>query len=79
MDKAFAATLAPLPILRKSAARAALVGTAKRADGTLQVTYHGHPLYGFSKDTKRGQITCQNVANFGGKWWVITAAGKVVR
>ena len=56
-----------------------LIGTARRRDGKLQVTYAGHPLYGFSKDTKRGQITCQNVANFGGKWWVVTAAGKVVR
>ena len=56
-----------------------LIGTTRRRDGKLQVTYAGHPLYGFSKDTKRGQITCQNVANFGGKWWVVTAAGKVVR
>ena len=60
-------------------AHQALIGTTRRRDGKLQVTYAGHPLYGFSKDTKRGQITCQNVANFGGKWWVETAAGKVVR
>jgi predicted lipoprotein with Yx(FWY)xxD motif len=60
-------------------ARQGLIGTTRRRDGKLQVTYAGHPLYGFSKDTKRGQITCQNVANFGAKWWVITAAGKVVR
>ena len=59
--------------------RQGLLGTTRRRDGKLQVTYAGHPLYGFSKDTKRGQITCQNVANFGGKWRVISPAGRVVR
>jgi predicted lipoprotein with Yx(FWY)xxD motif len=33
-------------------ARMALVGTTRRGDGRTQVTYHGHPLYRFSGDTK---------------------------
>jgi predicted lipoprotein with Yx(FWY)xxD motif len=73
------------PLLTKSSAlhagkgaRMGLLGTTRRRDGRLQVTYAGHPLYGFAKDTKRGQITCQNVSQFGGKWLVVTPAGKAV-
>lgn len=58
---------------------AKLLGTTKRRDGTLQVTYAKHPLYYFSKDTKPGQITCQNVSNFGGLWLVVAPNGKPVR
>src|ERR671934_1769208 len=47
-----------------------LLGTTKRTDGTLQVTYAKHPLYYFFEDTKPGQIKCQNVSNFGGLWLV---------
>ena len=56
-----------------------LLGTTKRRDGTLQVTYAKHPLYYFNKDTKPGQITCQNVSNFGGLWLVVAPSGKAVR
>ena len=59
--------------------KASLLGTVRRKDGSKQVTYAGHPLYRFVKDTKAFQITCQNVSNFGAKWLVITPAGKAVR
>jgi predicted lipoprotein with Yx(FWY)xxD motif len=36
-------------------AKASLLGTTKRADRRLQVTYNHHPLYTFAKDTKKGQ------------------------
>src|SRR5881392_3621326 len=56
--------------------KASLLGTVRRKDGSKQVTYAGHPLYRFVKDTKAFQITCQNVSNFGAKWLVVTPAGK---
>ena len=58
---------------------AKLLGTTKRKDGTLQVTYGKHPLYYFKEDTKAGQIKCQNVSNFGGLWLVVAPSGKAVR
>ena len=58
--------------------RASLLGTTKRKDGKLQVTYGGHPLYTFVTDRKPGQTTGQGVDQFGGPWWVISSAGKEV-
>jgi predicted lipoprotein with Yx(FWY)xxD motif len=56
-----------------------LIGTTKRKDGRLQVTYAKHPLYYFEEDTRPGQIKCQNVSNFGGLWLVVAPSGKPVR
>lgn len=61
-----------------SGARAGLLGTTRRRDGSLQVTYAGYPLYYFTGDTRPGQINCQNVSQFGAKWLVLSAAGKAV-
>jgi predicted lipoprotein with Yx(FWY)xxD motif len=58
---------------------AKLLGTTRRTDGTLQVTYANHPLYYFKGDTKPGQIKCQNVSNFGGLWLVLTPSGNPIR
>jgi predicted lipoprotein with Yx(FWY)xxD motif len=58
--------------------RASLLGTTKRKDGKLQVTYGGHPLYYFVTDRKPGQTTGQGLNQFGGPWWVISPAGKEI-
>ena len=58
--------------------RASLLGTTKRKDGKLEVTYNGHPLYYFVSDRKPGQTTGQGVNQFGGPWWVISPAGKEI-
>jgi predicted lipoprotein with Yx(FWY)xxD motif len=58
--------------------RASLLGTTKRKDGKLQVTYGGHPLYYFVADRKPGQTKGQGVNQFGGPWWVISPAGKEI-
>jgi predicted lipoprotein with Yx(FWY)xxD motif len=55
-----------------------LGGTTRRRDGSLQVTYAGHPLYYFTGDRKPGQITCQNVSSFGGLWLVVNPNGTPV-
>jgi len=54
---------------------AALLGTTRRADGKMQVTYHRHPLYFFAKDTKAGQMNGEGLAAFGAKWYVLSPAG----
>ena len=56
-----------------SGVKQALLGTAKRTDGALQVTYAGHRLYFFAADTKAGQISGQATD---GIWWVLGASGK---
>ncbi len=57
-------------------ARKALLGTLKRADGTTQVTYKGHPLYHFVQDTKPGDTKGQGVSAFGAKWYAVASSGK---
>ena len=59
-------------------ARQSLLGTTKRSDGSLEVTYGGHPLYYYVADRKRGQFSGQGLDQFGAPWWVISAAGKEI-
>jgi predicted lipoprotein with Yx(FWY)xxD motif len=56
-------------------AKASLLGTTKRADGRLQVTYNHHPLYTFVQDTKKGQTNGQELNAFGAEWYAISPAG----
>jgi predicted lipoprotein with Yx(FWY)xxD motif len=59
-------------------AKASLLATIKRSDGTQQVTYGGHPLYTFTSDTAPGQTTGQGVDAFGALWWVVDPEGKLI-
>ena len=59
-------------------ARKGLIGITRRKDGSLQVTYGGHPLYYYEGD-RRGQVNCQGVNNAGGIWLVVSPNGKAVR
>ena len=61
--------------LAATGVRAALLGTTRRADGTLQVTYNHHPLYRFKLDAKAGQARGQNLHSFGADWYVLSPAG----
>ena len=57
-------------------AKASLLGTTKRADGTTQVTYNKHPLYTFVGDEgKRGATKGEGLDAFGAKWYVVAAKG----
>ena len=56
-----------------------LLGTIKRKNGRRQVTYAGKPLYYYVGDTKPGQILCQDVVEYGGRWLIVRPTGKLVR
>jgi predicted lipoprotein with Yx(FWY)xxD motif len=67
------------PLLTKGTPRVAglkpsLLGTTRRRDGSLQVTYAGHPLYSWSGDTSK-TILCQHVNLHGGFWYVVKSNG----
>ena len=53
----------------------ALLGTVKRRDGRLQVTYAGQPLYFYDHEGP-GEVRCHNVNLNGGLWWVVGPSGK---
>ncbi len=55
-----------------------LLGTITRADGTMQVTYDGHPLYYFTADTAAGTAHGQGVKAFGAEWYVVSASGSKI-
>ena len=54
---------------------ASLLGTVKRRDSKLQVTYADQPLYYYAHE-KPGEVRCHNVNLNGGLWWVIGPDGK---
>jgi len=51
------------------------LGTVRRRDGRRQVTYAGQPLYFYEHDPK-GEVLCNDIAEFGGTWFAVTAEGK---
>jgi predicted lipoprotein with Yx(FWY)xxD motif len=58
--------------------RAALLGTTKRRDKKVEVTYAGRPLYYFAGDMKRGDTNGQGLNQFGAGWYVVSPAGKKI-
>jgi len=56
----------------------ALLGTITRPDGTMQVTYNGHPLYYFAADTAAGTAKGQGSKAFGAEWYVVGASGSKI-
>jgi predicted lipoprotein with Yx(FWY)xxD motif len=62
--------------------RASLLGTVKRPDGKIQITYAGMPLYLYAGDKKAGSIEGQGIGGvhwLGGSWNAVTPAGTVVK
>jgi predicted lipoprotein with Yx(FWY)xxD motif len=64
------------PVAGKGA-RASLLGTTRRRDGKLQVTYRDRPLY-YYVDDEPGLVLCHNVQEFGGLWLVVKRNGTPV-
>jgi predicted lipoprotein with Yx(FWY)xxD motif len=58
--------------------KASLLGTTKRTDGRLQVTYDHHPLYTFVKDTQKGQTSGEGINAFGANWYAVSPAGAAI-
>jgi predicted lipoprotein with Yx(FWY)xxD motif len=64
---------------RSGGARSALLGTTRRADGTKQLTYGGHPLYTYSGDGgKAGSTKGQGLEAFGAEWYVVGPTGRKI-
>jgi predicted lipoprotein with Yx(FWY)xxD motif len=51
------------------------VATIARTDGSIQVTYAGHPLYTYIGDTAPGQANGNDINLNGGFWHEVPAAG----
>ncbi len=56
-------------------AMSSALGTTKRKDGTMQVTYEGHPLYTFSGDKAPGEANGQEAE---GVWFALNESGSAV-
>ena len=56
----------------------ALLGTVKRPDGSIQVTYNGHPLYYFAGDSSAGTAKGEGSKAFGAGWYVVSARGSKI-
>ncbi len=61
-----------------SGVKASLLGTTRRSNGTVQLTYNKHPLYTFVLDKKAGQTNGEGNVAFGGKWYALSARGTAV-
>ena len=51
-----------------------VVGLIPAADGTMQATYDGHPLYYWQGDTEAGQTNGQGINDV---WWVADVSGNL--
>ena len=56
------------------AADPVLLSTTQRTDGSMQVTYAGHPLYFYANEGP-DEVLCHNVFLNGGWWYVVTPEG----
>jgi len=60
------------------AAHAADLGTVKRTDGTLQVTFRGRPLYHYVKDGDAKDAYGAGITEFGAAWYTLSPSGRVI-
>ena len=53
-----------------------MLGTTKRKDGTLQVTYAGRPLYTYVGDQRPGEANGNDIDPFGAEWYALQPNGQ---
>jgi predicted lipoprotein with Yx(FWY)xxD motif len=58
--------------------RKSLLGVIRRSNGSMQVSYAGHPVYRFIGDSRRGQTSGEGLDDFGGGWDALSPAGKKI-
>lgn len=72
----------PYIVKRKPRARAGAdaerLGTTKRRHGARQLTYAGKPVYYYVGEDEPGEIFCQDVFEFGGRWLLVDPDGDAV-
>ncbi len=56
-------------------AQSSMLGTITRSDGTMQVTYGGHPLYYYAKDASPGDSNGQGLNK---KWYLLAPNGGMI-
>jgi predicted lipoprotein with Yx(FWY)xxD motif len=61
------------------AAKTRLLGLDRDPAGGKVVTYNKWPLYRYAGDSAAGQANGENLNNSGGKWYVISAKGKLIK
>jgi predicted lipoprotein with Yx(FWY)xxD motif len=61
-----------------SGVKASLLGTTRRSNGSLQLTYNKHPLYAFVLDRKAGQTNGEGNLAFGARWYALSAKGRAI-
>jgi len=60
----------------EAGAMASQLGTTKRNDGTVQVTYNGWPLYTYAGDQAPGEANGNDIDQFGAEWYALQPNGE---
>ena len=60
----------------QGAAERSMLGTTKRKDGTIQVTYNGWPLYTYVADQAPGEANGNDIDQFGAEWYALQPNGQ---
>lgn len=60
----------------QGAAERSMLGTTKRKDGTVQVTYNGWPLYTYVGDQAPGEANGNDIDQFGAEWYALQPNGE---
>ena len=55
-----------------------LIGSLRRADGTVQATYAGWPLYRFAEDVEPGDANGHHFQEFGNRGYLVSPAGSAL-